>query len=142
MRVFAGASTLNLLCLDSCWRPWGCEICRTSTKTFQCFSSYLYSKKYCFLYLFSTTLVYVSEIPAHVHFWLDLQTRMWHALAWSESPSSQRSGLGSSRQTGLFSAREVGDIFYKIAWKTPSPLKSVTEMLSQGLNRDFTIHLY
>lgn len=83
----------------------------------------------------------VSEIHAYVRHWLDLQTRMWQPrpLAWSEAPSSRGSGLGSSSQAGLLWARAVGDISYEITWEIPSPLKSVTEMLSHGLNQDFTI---
>lgn len=87
---------------------------------------------------------HVCEIHAHACCWLDLQKRMWqpYPLAWSETPSSQSSELGSSSQTGLFRTRAVGDISYKIIWKIPSPVKSETEMLLHWLSIPLFIHTY
>lgn len=79
-----------------------------------------------FTLMFITGWTYKQECGSHM---------------WSEAPSSRGSGLGSGSQAGLLWARAVGDISYEIAWEIPSPLKSVTEMLSHGLNQDFTIHM-
>lgn len=88
--------------------PCGSEGCRTSTKIFQCFSSYLHSKKCCFLCLFS---------KLQVHLWPCLCLWDTHSClllvgpangnAAARSPSPVRgpstlgTGLGSSGWAGV-----------------------------------------